>query len=145
MTKIKINSFLFLLISLFFVIYEVQANRQYQVVANPDVIEKTLSVNMLRAIFSMRLRTWSDGQAIKVFVLEDNDALHQDFSKEKLNVFPYQLRLAWDRLVFSGTGQAPINVSSQEEMRSKVISTPGAIGYLETTYIDDDIHVLQIR
>ena len=145
MTKIKINSFLFLLISLFFVIYEVQANRQYQVVANPDVIEKTLSVNMLRAIFSMRLRTWSDGQAIKVFVLEDNHALHQDFSKEKLNVFPYQLRLAWDRLVFSGTGQAPITVSSQEEMRSKVISTPGAIGYLETTYIDDDIHVLQIR
>jgi len=145
MTKIKINSCFFLLIYLFFVVEEVQANRQYQVVAHPDVIEKSLSVNVLRAIFSMRLRTWSDGQAVKVFVLEDNNSLHHDFSKEKLNVFPYQLRLAWDRLVFSGTGQAPINVNSQEEMRSKVASTPGAIGYLETIYIDDDIHVLQIR
>jgi len=142
----KLNTtFLLLFICYLFVVGEVQANRQYQVVAHPDVIEKSLSVNVLRAIFSMRLRTWSDGQAVKVFVLEDNNALHHNFSKEKLNVFPYQLRLAWDRLVFSGTGQAPINVNSQEEMRSKVASTPGAIGYLETIYINDDIHVLQIR
>ena len=144
MSKINITCCIALLCYLFF-IGEVQAKRQYQVVAHPDVIEKDLSVNVLRAIFSMRLRTWPNGKAIKVFVLEDNDALHHDFSKEKLKVFPYQLRLAWDRLVFSGTGQAPINVSSQEEMRSKVASTPGAIGYLETTYISDDIHVLEIR
>jgi len=145
MSKINIIYCSILLLLNLFVAGEVQANRQYQVVAHPDVIEKELSVNLLRAIFSMRLRTWSDGQVIKVFVLEDNDTLHHDFSKKKLNVFPYQLRLAWDRLVFSGTGQAPINVNSQEEMRSKVANTPGAIGYLETIYIDDDIHVLNIR
>jgi ABC-type phosphate transport system substrate-binding protein len=144
MSKINITCCIALLCYLF-VIGEVQANRQYQVVAHPDVIEQDLSVNLLRAIFSMRLRTWPDGKAIKVFVLEDNDALHHVFSKEKLNVFPYQLRLAWDRLVFSGTGQAPINVDSQEEMLSKIASTPGAIGYLETSYISDDIHVLQIK
>ncbi|MCH9639993.1 MAG: substrate-binding domain-containing protein [Betaproteobacteria bacterium] len=145
MSKINIIYCFILLFINLFIAGDALADRQYQVVAHPDVIEKALTVNVLRAIFSMRMRTWSDGQAIKVFVLDDNDALHHSFSKEKLNVFPYQLRLAWDRLVFSGTGQAPINVSSQEEMRSKVASTPGAIGYLETIYIDDDIHVLQIR
>ncbi len=145
MYKLNITCCFIVFILCIFVVGEVQANRPYQVVAHPSVIEKDLSVNLLRAIFSMRMRTWSDGKAIKVFVLEDNDALHHDFSKEKLNVFPYQLRLAWDRLVFSGTGQAPINVHSQEEMRSKVASTPGAIGYLETTYISDDIHVLEIK
>jgi hypothetical protein len=67
----------------------------------------------------MRLKTWSDGTKIRVFVLSDEDQLHQIVSKEKLNVFPYQLRSTWDRLVFSGTGQAPIKVNSSEEMLAK--------------------------
>ena len=67
------------------------------------------------------------------------------FSKEKLNVFPYQLRAAWDRLVFSGTGQAPNTVSSSEEMLAKVASTPGAIGYLTKSRMDSSVDVLQIK
>ena len=123
----------------------VKANDHYHIVADEGVSEDSLSVNVLRAIFSMRMRNWSDGSIIKVFVLADNDDLHHDFSKEQLNVFPYQLRLAWDRLVFSGTGQAPIHVNSHEEMLTRVANTPGAIGYLKSTYINDDIHVLQIK
>lgn len=90
-----------------FNINQAQANGHFQVVVHSDVQEAKLSVNVLRAIFSMRLKTWSDGTLIKVYVLSDDNELHHDFSKEKLNVFPYQLRLTWDRLVFSGTGQAP--------------------------------------
>lgn len=124
---------------------EVQAGDHYQIVTHPEVNEKNLSANVLRAIFSMRMRTWSNGDFIKVFVLPDDNDLHHDFSKAKLNVFPYQLRLAWDRLVFSGTGQAPFTVYSHDEMLAKVANTPGSIGYLKTTYINDDIHVFQIK
>lgn len=145
MHKVNTSCYCILLIFYFWMIGEVRADDHYQVVVHPEVIEKSVSVNVLRAIFSMSMRNWSNGKAIKVFVLPDNDALHLEFSKEKLNVFPYQLRLAWDRLVFSGTGQAPINVYSNEEMLDKVASTPGAIGYLKTTYIRDGVHVLQLR
>ncbi len=124
---------------------EVHASDHYQIVTHPEVNEKSLSANTLRAIFSMHMRTWSNGDFIKVFVLPDDNDLHHDFAKEKLNVFPYQLRLAWDRLVFSGTGQAPITVDSYDEMLAKISNTPGAIGYLKTTFINDDIHVTQIK
>ena len=124
---------------------EVQAGDHYQIVTHPEVNEQNLSANVLRAIFSMRMRTWSNGDLIKVFVLPDDNDLHHDFAKEKLNVFPYQLRLAWDRLVFSGTGQAPFTVNSHDEMLAKIANTPGAIGYLKTTYISDYVHVLQIK
>ncbi len=93
----------------------------------------------------MRLQTWPDGTAIKVFVMPDDAPFHAVFSKEKLNVFPYQLRTAWDRLVFSGTGQAPETVTSQEEMLAKVASTPGAIGYLTKSRMDGRVNVLQIK
>ncbi|MDH5553393.1 MAG: hypothetical protein OEX82_08695 [Nitrosomonas sp.] len=144
MSKISISGCL-LLIYLLFVMGDALASERYQVVTHPGVQKKEISVNVLRAIFSMRMRTWSNGNLIRVFVLSDNDDLHHDFSKEKLNVFPYQLRLAWDRLVFSGTGQAPTLVNSQDDMLAKVANTPGAIGYLKTNYINDDVHVLHIK
>lgn len=134
-----------LLICLFYVDTKVWANGHYEIVTYPGVSEKALSVNSLRSIFSMHLKTWSDGTKIRVFVLPDDDHLHQSVSKEKLNVFPYQLRSTWDRLVFSGTGQAPIKVNSSEEMLNKVASTPGAIGYLWRANINENVNVLQIK
>tara|TARA_R110002073_G_scaffold183788_4_gene342033 strand:+ start:510 stop:983 length:474 start_codon:yes stop_codon:yes gene_type:complete len=101
--------------------------------------------NSLRAIFGMRLRTWPDGMPVKVFVLPDDAPLHKAFAKQKLNVFPYQLRSAWDRLIFSGTGQAPITVNSVDEMLTHVTNTPGAIGYLMRTKINDNIQILDVK
>ncbi len=124
---------------------EASADDHFEIVTNPSVNEKILSANSLRSIFSMRLKTWSDGTKIRVFVLSDDDRLHQIVSKEKLNVFPYQLRSTWDRLVFSGTGQAPIKVNSSEEMLAKVASTPGAIGYLWRANINENVNVLEIK
>jgi len=134
-----------LLIGLLCVETEVWANDHYAIVTHPGVSEKVLSVNSLRSIFSMHLKTWPDGTKIRVFVLPDDDPLHQRFSKEKLNVFPYQLRSNWDRLVFSGTGQAPIKVNSSEEMLARVAGTPGAIGYLWRANINENVNVLQIK
>jgi ABC-type phosphate transport system substrate-binding protein len=122
-----------------------RADDVHAVVAHPGVHQQNLSRNAVRAIFGMRLQTWPDGTAIKVFVLPDEASLHKAFSKETLNVFPHQLRSAWDRLVFSGTGQAPSEVASEEEMLARVAGTPGAIGYLTRTKINDTVHVLQIK
>ncbi|MCX7183871.1 MAG: hypothetical protein NTW90_01300 [Nitrosospira sp.] len=122
-----------------------RAHEHYEVVVNANVTARSLPSNSLRAIFGMRQQTWPDGTAIKVFVLADDAPLHSSFCKEKLSAFPYQLRQAWDRMVFSGTGQAPTRVSSSEEMFDKVASTPGAIGYLEKSKISERINVLQIK
>lgn len=115
-----------------------------QVVVHPAVQSRAIERGMLRAIFSMRMRLWPDGTPIKVFVLEDRDESHRRFVKTKLGVFPYQLRQVWDRLVFSGTGQAPQEVGSSKQMRAHIAITPGAIGYLPEALIDDSVRVLRI-
>lgn len=101
-----------------------------------------LSQNALNAIFGMRLRKWQDGSPIKVYVLPDDNPLHVRFVKNILRVFPYQLRLSWDRLVFSGTGEEPIKVDSEQQMRALVGSTPGAIGYLSQSMIDNSVKAI---
>lgn len=116
-----------------------------EVIVNPDVPQESLSKNALRGIFGMRLRTWQDGTLIRVFVLNDQSPVHVRFAKKTLNIYPHQLRRAWDRLVYSGTGQAPIEVLSAKEMRGKVASTPGAIGYLPKEMINDNVKVVEIE
>lgn len=136
---------LFILLSMLSSLNIVQGTELFAVVVNPGTSEPTISKNALRAIFGMRLQVWPDGSPVKVFVLPDDHPVHIGFSKEVINVFPYQLRAAWDRLVFSGTGQAPIEVPTEEEMRTQVAATPGAIGYLRGAMVNDQIHELQIK
>ncbi|MFO7580830.1 MAG: hypothetical protein R6W74_11590 [Nitrosomonas halophila] len=135
---------LMLLASFFFVGNVLPADNTVETVVHPSVNTEQLSKNLLRSIFGMRLRTWQDGLPIRVFVLPDDAPLHSLFAKRKLNIFPYQLRAAWDRLIFSGTGQAPITVQSEEEMRLRVSTTPGAIGYLSGTQIDDSVQIVHV-
>ncbi|MGH8658110.1 MAG: substrate-binding domain-containing protein [Gammaproteobacteria bacterium] len=137
------------------------------VVVNPATpVGESIARNTLSAIFGMRLRTWEDGTPIRVYVLPDNHALHGMFCKQILGVFPHQYRSAWDRLVYSGTGQAPLEVASEEEMRARVAGTrgeapvvvvseeemrtrvagtSGAIGYLSRKMIDESVTVLPVR
>lgn len=115
------------------------------VVAHPDVATQRLTRDTTRAIFAMRQRTWPDGQAVRVFVLDNNHPVHARFAKEQLAVYPHQLQLAWDRMVFSGTGQAPNRVQDQQEMLERIATTPGALGYLEREYLDDRVQVISME
>ncbi len=93
----------------------------------------------------MRLKNWPDGTLVKVFVLPDNHDLHSRFANEVLGLYPYQLRRVWDRQIFSGTGQAPITASSEQEILDRIAATPGAIGYTETLFDNPRIRVLEVR
>lgn len=115
------------------------------VITHPADQHLNLTRQGVRAIFSMRLRSWADGSNIQVFVLSDQAALHKDFAKSILGVFPHQLRRGWDRLVYSGTGQAPIEVTSLAQMKQKIAATPGAIGYLSSELVDDTVQPLEIE
>ncbi|WP_447553586.1 hypothetical protein [Vreelandella sp. EE22] len=124
---------------------QAQALGDIFVAAHPGNTTHALSRDATRAIFAMRQRTWPDGQAIQVFVLPNRHPIHTRFTKEQLNVYPHQLQLAWDRMVFSGMGQAPNRVRDLDEMLEKIATTPGALGYLERTYLDDTIQVISVE
>lgn len=102
------------------------------IITNPDRASIPLDRNLLRAIFSMRLRNWPDQLPARVFVMADDSAIHAQFCREQLGTYPYVLRGSWDRLVFTGTGLAPTQVSTEEEMKRRVETTPGGIGYLRS-------------
>jgi ABC-type phosphate transport system substrate-binding protein len=94
-----------------------------------------LTLNTLRAIFSMRKTHWADGSKISVYILsyDDNKTnlnIHTQFVTNILKLLPYQLKKAWDRNIFSGTGESPFIVINSQQMLNTIANTLGAIGYI---------------
>ena len=116
-----------------------------ELIGHPDLQLADISRSTVRSIFTMRMTSWPNGLPIRVFVLGDKDDLHTKFSKRILGVFPHQLRRAWNRQIFSGTGQAPEKVADEQEMLVKVQQTPGAIGYISEEMINEQIRTIAVE
>lgn len=115
------------------------------VVVHPSVREPVLTTSQLRRIYTMRQTQWLDGQRITVFVLPRHHVLHLQFSKERLEMYPYQLDRIWNKLTYSGLGVAPVMVVSPEALIDAVRKTPGAIGYFGKLNDEKGIYVIEIK
>lgn len=93
----------------------------------------------------MRLTQWADGQRITVYVLPRHHLLHLQFSKECLEMYPYQLDRIWNKLTYSGLGVAPITIMSPEALVEAVRTTPGAIGYVENLKDEKGFYVIEVK
>lgn len=122
-----------------------QAAYGVSVISHSSVDAKSLTTSQLRRIYSMRQIRWSNNESIIVFVLSSQDLTHQNFCKETLRIFPYQLDRIWNKLTFSGLGIAPTVMKSQTELLKMVSITPGAIGYIDHVNKDDDVNVIEIK
>ena len=118
---------------------------EMEIIANPKGATEYLDASTLRGIFGMRLSRWPDGTPIRVYVLPDDNPVHAKFTKRILNTYPHQLRRNWDRLVFSGTGNAPIQVESEREMLDRIRTIPGSIGYMESGKESANVRVIKIQ
>ncbi|WP_156495025.1 MULTISPECIES: hypothetical protein [unclassified Oleiphilus] len=120
------------------------ANAQ-SVITHLSTLTDTLSLNELRAIFSLRARAWPDGTKITVVVFQDTNPVHRSFLMNTLKMLPHQLRRQWDRYIYSGIGQGPVVVQSVEDMLATINNTPGAIGYVEGGMSNEHFTTVSIR
>ncbi len=114
------------------------------IISNITADTASLSVTQLRRIYSMRQLHWQNGTPIVVYVLASNNPLHQQFCKQQLRLFPYQLDRIWNKLTFSGYGVAPIEVATQQELIKAIKLTKGAIGYVDNLSEVKDVNVIKI-
>ena len=114
------------------------------VITNVSADTVSITTTQLRRIYSMRQVRWANGVPITIFVLSSKNVIHQQFCKETLRLFPYQLERIWNKLTFSGMGIAPTVVSSEKELIMAVKSTTGAIGYIENIDEVSDVNLLKI-
>ncbi len=121
-----------------------QFSHSIELVVNDELPQQVISRQELLAIYTMRQRHWPDGTPITVFMLDNSELLKQ-FCKKRLKIFPHQLRTRWDRLVYSGTGNAPSEVFSEDELIRKIANNRGAIGFISRIEDYDHIKTISVR
>ena len=146
----KLRRLVYLKVAFLFAALTVSAACCYAVSAAEIIVNHTVpagsySLMDVRAIFTMQQRFWPNGEQIKVFTLSDSDPIHKDFVKNNLNMFPHQLRRGWDRMTFSGTGNAPIQLDSEQDMIDRLINTPYSIGYLNSRPDNEKIRLFEYQ
>lgn len=115
-----------------------------RVIANISVPTQEIKADQIRQIFSMRQTVWPNNQLITVFVLVNQHNTHQIFSTKVLGMFPYQLDRIWNKLVYSGLGEEPIKVQSEQEMLERISQQPGAIGYVIGTVDLNNVKIINV-
>ncbi len=99
------------------------------IVGNKNLPTDTISKETLQRIFLGQQTTWDDGTKIKfaILKLDKNDDI---FLREYLYYTSTRFLRHWRSQVFSGKGEMPPNLKSDEEMLKFIADNSGAIGFV---------------
>jgi len=113
-------------------------------VVNDSVKIEQISIDSLRAIYSLRQLSWSDGVEVTTFVLDIDGDIHRKFCRDLLKVYPHQLKKGWDRMEYTGRARGPQVVQSEQMLLDLVQQIPGAIGYVQRVVETPNVHMISV-
>ena len=101
----------------------------------------SLTENEVKQLFSGQLRQIG-GNRIQPLDLPSSSKLREEFYRKLLGRSPEQMRAYWTRLIFTGQGQPPREVSGAQEMGTLLNSSLEFIGYLPVEELTGNTKVL---
>ncbi len=99
--------------------------------------------------YTLKYKTWIDGNSVKIVLLPDDSAEHADFVRNVLGISVTQYRRLLDFSINSGAGANLIRVKNMSEMVKVVESTQYTLGYMSKDYLilrgaDRNVKILRI-
>ncbi|MBD1210891.1 MAG: hypothetical protein H9535_20875 [Ignavibacteria bacterium] len=117
------------------------AQAQVAVIAHKSVASGSVDNSTLLDMFTLNTKNWGDGGKITVIDFK-NDSPSRTRFYAALGTSFVEMQRTWLRKQFSGKAQPPLLLGSDDEILSKVASTPGAIGYVSADKVSKDVKVL---
>jgi hypothetical protein len=113
---------------------------QVAVIANKSVSSSKVSTSALGDLYELD-NTDLGGTKVKLFDINGDSPIKDKFYKS-LGKSTSDIKKVWMKKKLTGNGNPPSGVSSEDDMLSKVASTPGAIGYISTSKVNSSVKVL---
>ena len=104
-----------------------------------------LDANQVADLFLGKTSRFPDGtQAVPIDQSEDSPA-RDKFYAQFTGKSPAQLKAYWSKIIFTGRGQPPRQVSGSAEAKKLVAQNPNAIAYIDAKLVDDSVRVVDGR
>jgi ABC-type phosphate transport system substrate-binding protein len=82
-----------------------------------------------------------DGENV-VLIFQRSGSTRDEFESKVVQRTGADLTAYWSKLIFTGKANAPVEAAGDADVKAKVNSTPGAIGYISESAVDGSVKVL---
>ena len=84
---------------------------------------------------------WSDGSPVILFDLRPKDDIRRAYYRF-LGIRSSRVKSIWLKRLLSGDADPPVALATPEEMLKRVATTPGAVGFVALSSVNDDVRVV---
>lgn len=119
------------------------APAQVAVIVNSSVQAKEINNTELLDFYTRDVRVWDNGDPVTVFDLKPKSEVKDTFY-QFLGKSTSRMKSIWMKKMFSGEGDPPEALDSEDALLQKVISTPGSIGFVSMAKVTDSVKVLLV-
>ncbi len=119
------------------------ASAQVAVIAHRAVPVDSLKKSELVNIYTSDVKEWSDGTKILPKDLKDKEETRKVFYKY-VGKSPSRMKSIWLKKLLAGESDPPETIPSEDKMLTKVASSPGAIGFVALTKVNNSVKTLLV-
>ncbi len=116
----------------------------FKVITNNAFPSSTVSKGELKNLYLGKTSRWRDGAKADPVDLPSDSEAREAFSEEVLGKPVSAVKSNWQRLIFSGKGVPPPEVSGDREAVSFVKGRSGAVGYVSDGAATEGVKVLTV-
>jgi ABC-type phosphate transport system substrate-binding protein len=132
----------FIIIGLFLGLGSAGASAEVVAVVAAKNPVSTLSKNQVADIFMGKMIRYPNGSEVVPVDQVESSAAREEFYLKFSGMSPAQIKMYWSKIIFTGRGQPPPEVSNGVEVKKFIAKHPDAIGYIEQKLVDDSVKVV---
>lgn len=112
------------------------------VIVNPSN-NSELSKSAISKIYLGKTKTFPNGDKVLALNLKSSNNVRNNFQQEILGKSTAQVKAYWSKLIFTGKGKPLKELATEEDVLAMVASTPNAIGYIDSSKVNDTVKVVK--
>lgn len=119
-----------------------KASAEVAVIVNPSNAQ-VLSDKQIARMFMGKLKSYDNGQTVVAINAKGNSSSRKEFEQKVLKKSSAQVKAYWSKLIFTGKGTPPKELTSAQQIIETVATEPGAIGYVDASAVTTAVKVLK--
>ncbi len=117
---------------------------EFAIIANKTFYKNSISQEDLRDIFLGKKKNFGVNEQIVISLFEDKK-IHTQFVHKIIRKTPNQFKIWWKLQLYKGQGVLPVSFKTKEKLLEYISSTNGAIGYINSEFINDSVKRIEIK
>ncbi|MBT8120331.1 MAG: phosphate ABC transporter substrate-binding protein [Gammaproteobacteria bacterium] len=120
------------------------ANADLAIIIHPDSETGDIDTQNVRKLFLGERKAFPNGHHAKPINHTVGSPDRKEFFSLVLNMPEKTHRRHWKRKIAVGAGSSPTELGSHSAVLKSIANTPGSIGYIDASKVDDSVKVILI-